>query len=117
MLGDRGPGFGPGRFRKQGMTPARMGGSGMIDLHGVTIALTDGHRFRTAAVASIDDLVVFDLALDWCAATHLAVAPAPPLGRRAEPRRLFFQALGLAVSVFADVPGLAVMRTVAMPAT
>lgn len=117
VLGDLGPASALADLAaKKGMVLARMGGTGMIDLHGVTIALTDGRTAsERAAALGVDDLVVFDLALDWCAAKRIAVAPAGRCSRPALDRAIgFFQALGLAVSVFADVPGLAVMRTVAM---
>ena len=117
VLGDLGPASALADLAaKAGMTLVRMGGPGMIDLHGVSIALTDG---RTAAemakTSGIDDLVVFDLALDWCTAKRIALAPAGQCSGSGLERAIgFFQALGLAVSVFADVPGLAVMRSVAM---
>lgn len=117
VLGDLGPASALADLAAQrGMTLARMGGPGMIDLHGVTIALTDGRTAsEMAAATGIADLVVFDLALDWCAAKRIAVAPAGQCSAAGLDRAIgFFQALGLAVSVFADVPGLAVMRTVAM---
>jgi len=117
VLGDLGPASALADLAaKAGLTLARMGGAGMIDLHGVTLMLTDGRTAsEVAATASIDDLVLFDLALDWCAAKRIAIAPAGQCSPAGLDRAIgFFQALGLSVSVFADVPGLAVMRTVAM---
>ncbi|CDL00390.1 putative 3-hydroxybutyryl-CoA dehydrogenase [Magnetospirillum gryphiswaldense MSR-1 v2] len=117
VLGDLGPASALADLAaKAGMTLARMGGAGMIDLHGVTIALTDGRSAsERAAQLGINDLVVFDLALDWCTAKRIAIAAAGQCSAMGLDRAIgFFQALGLSVSVFADVPGLAVMRTIAM---
>ncbi|MBR9972557.1 3-hydroxyacyl-CoA dehydrogenase PaaH [Magnetospirillum sulfuroxidans] len=117
VLGDLGPASALADLAaKAGMVLARLGGPGMIDLHGVTLALTDGRSAsEMASACGIGNLVVFDLALDWCAAKRIAIAAAGQCSADALDRAIgFFQALGLAVSVFADVPGLAVMRTVAM---
>ncbi len=89
-------------------------GEGRIRAGACVLALTDG-RLATERAARSEDLVVFDLALDYRAATRIAIAPAT----RAAPEAIadacgFFQALGKKVSVLSDVPGLAVMRTVAM---
>ncbi len=82
----------------------------------VTVALTDG-RTATQRTATGDGApsVLVDLALDYAEAGRVAVAPAD----QAAPDDLaaavgLFQALGKAVSVLDDVPGLIVMRTVAM---
>ncbi|MBI2241657.1 MAG: 3-hydroxyacyl-CoA dehydrogenase PaaC [Magnetospirillum gryphiswaldense] len=117
VLGDLGPASALADLAaKAGMILARMGGAGMIDLHGVTLMLTDGRTAsEVAATTGIDDLVLFDLALDWCQAKRIAIAAAGQCSAAARDRAIgFFQALGLSVSVFADIPGLAVMRTVAM---
>ncbi|MFJ4847673.1 MULTISPECIES: 3-hydroxyacyl-CoA dehydrogenase [unclassified Streptomyces] len=61
------------------------------------------------------DWVQFDLALDYRAATRIAVAPADTA--RPETVRAaigLFQALGKEVSVIDDAPGMIVSRTVAM---
>lgn len=89
-------------------------GEGSVRVGAAVLALTDG-RLATERAGTRTDLVVFDLALDYRAATRVAVAPgsltaAAALGDACG----FFQALGKKVSVLSDVPGLAVMRTVAM---
>ncbi|MEU5163582.1 3-hydroxyacyl-CoA dehydrogenase [Streptomyces sp. NPDC020875] len=59
--------------------------------------------------------VQVDLALDYRAATRVAIAPAPTASARTADEAVgLFQALGKKVSVVADVPGLIVARTVAM---
>ncbi|BAI75981.1 3-hydroxybutyryl-CoA dehydrogenase (plasmid) [Azospirillum sp. B510] len=91
-------------------------GPGVLLVDGVTLALTDG-RGATARAAEdgITPLVLFDLALDYAKATRIALAPAD--GTPAEALAAaagLFQALGKAVSVIDDAPGLVVMRSVAM---
>ncbi|UFN48638.1 3-hydroxyacyl-CoA dehydrogenase [Roseomonas sp. OT10] len=88
-------------------------GEGLIRLDGAVLALTDG-RLATERAAG-RPLVLFDLALDYAAATRIALAPAdgtPPEALAAAAG--FFQALGKTVSVLDDAAGMAVARTVAM---
>ncbi len=92
------------------------GGIGRIRIGPATAVLTNGmSATERAASLGIDDLVAFDLALDWAGAQRIALAPA----EQASPEALaavcgLFQALGKSVSVLADIPGLIVFRTVAM---
>lgn len=92
-------------------------GPGWLELDGsAALALTDGRsateRMATAATAP---LVLLDLALDYPAASRVALAGADQAGPRALALATgLMQALGKAVSVLDDVPGLAVMRTVCM---
>jgi 3-hydroxybutyryl-CoA dehydrogenase len=73
---------------------------------GTSLRLTDG---------DLAEGVHFDLALDYRAATRIAIAPAPDVTEAALAQATgFFQALGKKVSVVRDVPGLIVGRTVAM---
>jgi 3-hydroxybutyryl-CoA dehydrogenase len=59
--------------------------------------------------------VVFDLALDYNAAQRVVVAASDQASAKAATTAAgLFQALGKAVSVLDDVPGLVVMRTVCM---
>jgi 3-hydroxybutyryl-CoA dehydrogenase len=78
--------------------------------------VTDGRSAtQRAAETGVAATVLIDLALDYASAPRLAVAPAeqcPPAA--ADAAVALLQAAGIAVSRFADVPGLAVMRTVAM---
>ncbi|MFG1193110.1 3-hydroxyacyl-CoA dehydrogenase PaaH [Xanthobacter flavus] len=105
-----------GLMEAAGLAVARVPGTGRIRLDGASLALTDG-RSATARVAGGEpaDLVLFDLALDYARARRVALAPADqaPAGAVAAAAGLF-QALGKAVSQVDDVPGLVVMRTVAM---
>ncbi len=76
---------------------------------------TGARRRARVADIGVRDLVLFDLALDYAAATRLAVARADTCGDAAYAAAVgALQAAGLAVSRLDDVAGLAVLRTVAM---
>lgn len=80
------------------------------------LALTDG---RMATVRSLeieeDNLVLFDLALDYKAAKRIAIAPAKQASVEAEnDATAIFQIMGKNVTVMDDVAGMCVMRTVCM---
>lgn len=84
--------------------------------NGAAVHLSDG---RSATQRARDegnpDIVLFDLAFDYAAAPRIAVACADqcnPAAYRAVVG--MFQAAGFAVTRLDDVPGLIVMRTVAM---
>jgi len=91
-------------------------GAGHLVLPGATLALSDGRPATLrAADEGLDNLVLFDLAGDYRLATRLAVAPADQAEDAALTAAVgLFEALGKAVSVVDDPPGLIVMRTVAM---
>ncbi len=78
--------------------------------------VTDGRSAtRRAAELGIANLVLIDLALDYGSASRIALAAADACTDDAvRDATALLQAAGLQVSRFADVPGLAVMRTVAM---
>ncbi|MFC0596876.1 3-hydroxyacyl-CoA dehydrogenase [Streptomyces palmae] len=76
-----------------------------------------GRLCLTTGEAAIEytDVVHFDLALDYRAATRIAVAAAEEVPRAVLDEAVgLFQALGKKVSVIGDVPGMIVARTVAM---
>jgi len=78
--------------------------------------LTDG---RSATQRASDnahaDTILIDLALDYSLATRVALTPADQCSSAAYAQILaLLQAAGYAVSRLDDVPGMAVMRTVAM---
>ncbi|WP_125263630.1 3-hydroxyacyl-CoA dehydrogenase [Streptomyces alboflavus] len=77
---------------------------------GIRLCLADG----SSADAAAEPTVQFDLALDYAAATRIALAPAVRVSEQdlAEAVGLF-QALGKKVSVVGAAPGLIVARTVA----
>ncbi len=80
------------------------------------IFVTDGRTAtQRAAETGIANTVLIDLALDYTKATRLAVSVAHSCWAPAAASATgLLQAAGFAVSRFGDVPGLAVMRTVAM---
>jgi 3-hydroxybutyryl-CoA dehydrogenase len=84
--------------------------------HGAAIYLTDG---RSATQRAADDnhpnTVLFDLVLDPARATRIALAKADQCSEEAWRGAVgLFQAAGFTVTRLDDVPGMAVMRTVAM---
>ncbi|MFJ2718787.1 3-hydroxyacyl-CoA dehydrogenase [Streptomyces sp. NPDC087437] len=85
--------------------------------HGTRLVLPGGGRLVLAdGQTSVEfrDAVCFDLALDYRAATRIALSASQDTSPRtvAEATGLF-QALGKKVSVIGDVPGMIVARTVA----
>jgi len=88
----------------------------IAEVNGAVIFLTDGRTAtQRAAETGVANVVLIDLALDYTKATRLAVSVAHTCFAPAAAAAVgLLQAAGFAVSRFADVPGLAVMRTVAM---
>ena len=87
-----------------------------LHCNGAAIYLTDG---RSATQRAHDnqhaDTVLFDLALDYATAKRVALARADQCSEVAYNAAVgLFQAAGFTVTRLDDVPGLAVMRTVAM---
>ncbi|NHZ88705.1 3-hydroxyacyl-CoA dehydrogenase PaaC [Massilia sp. CCM 8733] len=84
--------------------------------NGAAIFLTDGRSATERASANHHpDTVLFDLALDYGKATRIALARADQCSDAAWNAAVgLFQAAGFAVTRLDDVPGMAVMRTVAM---
>jgi 3-hydroxybutyryl-CoA dehydrogenase len=85
-------------------------------VHGAAVFLTDG---RSATQRAADDnypnTVLFDLVLDPAKATRIALAKADQCSDEAWRGAVgMFQAAGFTVTRLDDVPGMALMRTVAM---
>ncbi len=78
--------------------------------------VTDGRSAtRRSADLGVANVVLIDLALDYAGATRIALTAAHQCNAESANHAIaLLQAAGLQVSRFADVPGLAVMRTVAM---
>lgn len=83
---------------------------------GAAIYLTDGRSATERAAADGNpNTVLFDLLLDPARATRIALARADGCSDAAwQAAVALFQAAGFAVTRLDDVPGMAVMRTVAM---
>ncbi|MEW7849891.1 3-hydroxyacyl-CoA dehydrogenase [Massilia aurea] len=90
-------------------------GRALLWIDGVAVALTDG-RSALRRLADGDPAgVVFDLAFDYAGGSAIALAAADLAQSGAlQTATGFFQALGKRVLVVEDVPGLVIMRTVAM---
>jgi 3-hydroxybutyryl-CoA dehydrogenase len=89
---------------------------GVIEADDIRLALTDGRSAtRRCAEDGIAGLVLFDLALDYAKAGRIAIALSDQASARAAQTAAgLFQAIGKSVSEIGDVPGLLVMRTLAM---
>lgn len=91
-------------------------GAPAFHCNGAAVYLTDG---RSATERARDnqhpDTVLFDLALDYASATRIAVTCSDQCSPAAYQSVVgLFQAAGFAVTRLDDIPGMAVMRTVAM---
>ncbi len=88
----------------------------IAEIDRAVLCVTDGRSAtQRAAEWGIANLVLIDLALDYRRAGRLAVAVAEQCEPAAADAAIgLLQAAGFAVSRFLDIPGLAVMRTVAM---
>jgi len=90
-------------------------GAGWIIVGRARLALTDGRTATDRAVTEGDDLVLFDLALDYAKAPRLAIAAADQAAPEAVADAAgLLQALGKQVVRLGDTPGLALLRTVAL---
>jgi 3-hydroxybutyryl-CoA dehydrogenase len=98
--------------------PLPAAGNEAAGLHcnGAAIYLTDGRTATERALASNHaDTVLYDLVLDYKGATRIALARADHCSDAAWQSTVgLFQAAGFAVTRLDDVPGMAVMRSVAM---
>lgn len=103
-------------FEEAGIEVVRTEGDGCIRVGDATLMLTNG-QFTTvrAAETSNRNLIHFDLALDYSQSTRIALAPADKADESAINKAVgLFQAAGKAVSLIDDIPGMVVMRTLAM---
>jgi 3-hydroxybutyryl-CoA dehydrogenase len=84
--------------------------------NGAAVFLTDGRSATERASANNHpDTVLFDLVFDFAGAKRIALARADQCGDAGYNAVVgLFQAAGFAVTRLDDVPGMAVMRTVAM---
>ena len=88
----------------------------IAQVNGAVLFVTDGRSAtQRASDTGFANTVLVDLALDYRVATRLALTSAAQCaGEAADAAIALLQAAGVQVSRFADIPGLAVMRTVAM---
>jgi 3-hydroxybutyryl-CoA dehydrogenase len=88
----------------------------IAEVDAAVVFVTDGRSAtQRAAQSGLANTVLVDLALDYNAATRLALASAAQCSEAAMQGAIaLLQACGWKVSRLADLPGLAVMRTVAL---
>ncbi|PCI43137.1 MAG: 3-hydroxyacyl-CoA dehydrogenase [Alphaproteobacteria bacterium] len=84
-------------------------------IEGTLVLLSDGTPASELTTVLEKPIVVFDLALDYKAASRIALAKGDQVSDKDLAKAVgFFQALGKKVSVIDDCPGLIVMRIIAM---
>jgi 3-hydroxybutyryl-CoA dehydrogenase len=103
------------RWRAAGLEVNRRWGEGLVRIGKVRLALSDGRGATEWGYLLQAPVVLFDLALDFAACSHIAMARAEQAsdGDLAQAVGLM-QAAGLNVSVIDDFPGMLLMRTVCM---
>lgn len=104
------------QVNKIGFTQAAAMGDTLATADGATLRVTDGRSAtRCAFETQTPDTVLIDLALDYTKATRLAISVAAQCKpEAANAATALLQAAGFAVSQLQDIPGLIVMRSVAM---
>ena len=104
------------RLRDAGVQVVRRDGSGLLRVGDAVLALSDGRlTSQRAREDGLANLVLIDLALDYAKAARLGIAWAANTSTDARDQAVaLLQRAGLKVSQLADIPGLAVLRTVAM---
>jgi 3-hydroxybutyryl-CoA dehydrogenase len=115
--GDLGPAalLGSMLLRQDETEVARRDGAGLLRVDGFAVALSDGRTATERSVALGEPVVLFDLALDYAACSRVLLAPAAQASDLHLAKAIgLFVLLRKKVSLAADVPGLAVTRTVAM---
>jgi len=102
--------------REAGIDTRQEDGAGHIIAPGLMLALSDGRSAtQRSHEESIADLALFDLALDYQATPSVVLAFADQASQAARRSAIgLFQALGKQVLIIDDVPGLILMRTVAL---
>jgi len=103
------------RWREGGIEINRRWGEGVIRIGDARLALTDGRGATLWSELLQAPVVLFDLAFDFARCPRIALAPAEQASKRDLAQAVgLMQAAGMAVSVLDDLPGMLVMRTVAM---
>ncbi|MDH0301653.1 MULTISPECIES: 3-hydroxyacyl-CoA dehydrogenase PaaH [unclassified Pseudomonas] len=104
------------RLRGSGIHVTERAGSGLLQVGEATLALSDGRMAsQRAREDGLRNLVLLDLALDYANATRLAISHSADCSATALDQAVaLLDQAGLKVCVVADLPGLVVLRTVAM---
>lgn len=104
------------RLQAAGIAVTRRDGAGLLRVGDAVLALSDGRlASQRAREDGLANLVLLDLALDYGKAGRLGIAWAAGTSALARDQAVaLLQRAGITVSPLADIPGLAVLRTVAM---
>lgn len=104
------------RLRAAGISVTERAGAGLLRVGDATLALSDGRlASQRAREDGLSNLVLLDLALDYSSATRIAISHAANCTAEAREQAIaLLRSAGLEVSAVADLPGLVVLRTVAM---
>ncbi|RWU21216.1 3-hydroxyacyl-CoA dehydrogenase PaaC [Pseudomonas alkylphenolica] len=104
------------RLQDAGVQVVRRDGSGLLRVGDALLALSDGRlASQRAQEDGLRNLVLIDLALDYAKAGRVAIACAADTTIDARDQAVaLLQRAGIKVSQLADLPGLAVLRSVAM---
>ncbi|AEB58894.1 3-hydroxyacyl-CoA dehydrogenase PaaH [Ectopseudomonas mendocina] len=104
------------RLQASGLAVTRRDGAGLIRVGDAVLALSDGRlASQRAREEGLANLVLLDLALDYTKTNRLGLTWAAGTSDIAREQAVaLLQRAGIAASPLADVPGLAVLRTVAM---
>jgi 3-hydroxybutyryl-CoA dehydrogenase len=104
------------RIEANGVQLQRRSGNGLVRVGDAVLALSDGRLASERAEAEgLKNLVLFDLALDYRTATRIAVSCSANTSLLARDQAIsLLQRIGLIPSLLSDLPGLLVLRTVAM---
>ncbi|MHC8381864.1 3-hydroxyacyl-CoA dehydrogenase PaaH [Pseudomonas sp. LB3P14] len=104
------------RLAEVGVKVTRRDGDGLLRVGDAVLALTDGRlACQRASEDGLTNLVLLDLALDYAKASRLGIAWAAGASAVARDQAVaLLRRAGLKVSPLADIPGLVVLRTVAM---
>ncbi|NIE75884.1 3-hydroxyacyl-CoA dehydrogenase PaaC [Pantoea sp. Ap-967] len=104
------------RLRDRGLSVTERAGTGLIRVGEATLALSDGRMAsQRAREDGLRNLVLVDLALDYQAASRIAISwSADTTGEALDQAVALLRQAGLNVSGLTDLPGLVVLRTVAM---
>ena len=104
------------RLRRNGIAVTQRAGSGVILVGDATLALSDGRlASQRAREDGLRNLVLLDLALDYNTASRIAISWSADTSETARDQAVaLLQRADLKVTAVADLPGLVVLRTVAM---
>jgi len=103
------------RIEAAGIKVETTPGAGILRIGKATAALSDGRMAcQRAAEEHLKHLVLLDLAHDYRTASRLGVSSAREIGPEEADAIALLSHIGIAPCALQDIPGLAVMRTVAM---